>query len=197
MSPDLQKILEQITGVEGGFVNDPVDPGGATQWGVSLRFAKEINLDLNHDGVVDVEDIKLITRDLAESLFLDHFVRRPKIDTLRMELVAQMADFAVNSGPPRAIITLQEVLNKVREAAPDLKLPYLDDDGVIGGETRRAAGIAQAAMGPFLGNALADAREAYLRGLAERDPKKQKYIVAHDGGPGGWITRARSFKVAV
>ena len=49
-------LIEQITAAiisrEGGFVNDPDDPGGPTKYGVTLATAQQHNLDKNGDGRV-------------------------------------------------------------------------------------------------------------------------------------------------
>ena len=51
-------IAIQIINLEGGFVNDPLDSGGATKFGVTLETAKRYNLDVNKDGKVDIKDIR-------------------------------------------------------------------------------------------------------------------------------------------
>lgn len=191
-------ILDGVLKAEGGFVDDPNDGGGATNRGVSLRYAKGIGLDLDHDGDTDVDDIKLVDEKTARELYKHDFFTGPGIDTLPAALHPCMLDFAVNSGAPRAIMTLQQVLNRVGAAAPDLALGVLTDDGRMGPKTRIAAEKAYQAMGGYLVNALCAAREDFLMGLATLNPDRYgKYVKAANGGPGGWITRARSFKVAV
>jgi len=53
---------------EGGFVNHPNDPGGATNKGVTLAVWKQQGYDKNGDGKIDVDDLKLLTPDDAKRI---------------------------------------------------------------------------------------------------------------------------------
>lgn len=189
-------ICREIVIREGGLVDDPADAGGVTNHGVSLRYARGIGLDFDGDGDTDADDIVLVTPAKAAELYKEDFWRRTRICTLPEALWPVMTDFAVNSGANAGIV-LQKTLNEALKAAPDLGYAPLIPDGGIGPKTRIACERAYAAMGPYLINALCDAREAYLRSLAEAHPEWRKYVVARNGGPGGWITRAREFRVPV
>lgn len=192
----IEEIIDDVMPREGDeFTNDPDDPGGPTRNGVSLRYARGIGLDLDGDQDVDADDIKLVTPAKARELFKKDFYVLPKINTLPAEIQPQMVDFGINSGSPRAILILQELLNKIRIARPEVGYGILDEDGVVGGQSRRAAAAAIALLGAGeVNNMLASAREAYMRRQAEQNPAKRKYIVARDGGLGGWIKRAREFR---
>ena len=48
---------------EGGFVNDPADLGGATNMGVTIGTWKSCGYDKDGDGDIDVDDLRLLTRD--------------------------------------------------------------------------------------------------------------------------------------
>ena len=50
----VRTIAEEIVAREGGFVNDPDDPGGATNFGVTIHTMRRLGLDLDHDGAIDV-----------------------------------------------------------------------------------------------------------------------------------------------
>lgn len=58
---------------EGGFVDNPDDPGGPTNHGILLRELQEKGIDVNHDGVVDIEDIKALSPDEAMNLFVQDY----------------------------------------------------------------------------------------------------------------------------
>ena len=178
----VDEIIDDILQREGGYVDHVDDKGGATNHGMSLRYISGIGLDLDGDGDVDKDDVKLVTLDIARTYYRRDFYFRPHLDALPFELQAQMFDFAINSGPGRAIITLQEVLSELRDAAP------LQLDGAIGPNTRTAAEQAQMEFGFALTNALAEARESYMRSIVDRDPTQAVFL-------NGWVKRARSFRI--
>jgi len=49
----VRQIAEEIVAREGGYVNDPDDPGGATKYGVTIGTMRRLGLDLTGDGRVD------------------------------------------------------------------------------------------------------------------------------------------------
>ena len=49
----VQQIANEIIAREGGFVDDPDDPGGATKYGVTIHTMRRLGLDLTRDGTVD------------------------------------------------------------------------------------------------------------------------------------------------
>lgn len=60
-NPKFDKAMTFTLPHEGGFVNMKGDPGGATKYGISLPYARQVRLDKNNDGVVDEKDIQLLT----------------------------------------------------------------------------------------------------------------------------------------
>ena len=70
-------IADEIIAREGGFVDDPADPGGATNFGVTIHTMRRLGLDLDRDGDVDVTDVRRLTKRQARDIFVDHYFRRP------------------------------------------------------------------------------------------------------------------------
>ena len=62
----VREIASVIVAREGGFVNDPDDPGGATKFGVTIHTMRRLGLDLTGDGAVDVADVRRLSRAQAE-----------------------------------------------------------------------------------------------------------------------------------
>jgi lysozyme family protein len=180
-------IIEGILAQEGGVVNHPDDPGGITNHGISLRYARGIGLDLNGDGETDADDIRLVTPGKAAALFRQDFLLAPGLDRLPPSLWPVLFDWAVNSGPPRAIMGLQRVLNLARTGGA-LDYSPLEEDGRIGPRTRKASVIAEAAMGAYLVNALVEERLAFYRRIVARDASKAVFL-------NGWSRRAESFRL--
>ncbi|MGR3342068.1 MAG: glycosyl hydrolase 108 family protein, partial [Paracoccaceae bacterium] len=78
----IKAIAEEIVAREGGYVNDPADPGGATKFGVTLATLKRLRLDLSGDGKVTTADVKAMTRAKARDIFIRDYFYRPKINEL-------------------------------------------------------------------------------------------------------------------
>ena len=66
---NVDKITDEIVRREGGYVNDPDDPGGATKYGVTIHSMRRLGLDLNHDGQVNATDVKALTVEQAADIF--------------------------------------------------------------------------------------------------------------------------------
>lgn len=100
------KMIERILGHEGGYVNDPADPGGETNWGISKRSFPTIN-------------IKALTRAEAISIYERYFWIPLKAERFDDGVAYQLLDSAVNSGITQTIRFLQRAVG-------------VADDGVIG-----------------------------------------------------------------
>lgn len=191
MSEIVRKMAEDIIRREGGFNDIKEDRGGATNKGVSLRYAKGIGLDLDQDGDTDVDDIRLVTSEVAVDLFLDDFFYGPRIDRLLDEVHPFMFDTAVNCGAGRAVIILQKVINQIHIIVPaSISHGPLKPDGGIGPKTRQALVEAYAAAGNYVINALVEERIKYYEQIVRRDGSQGKFLK-------GWTRRANEFLVEV
>lgn len=180
----VEEIAAQIVAREGGYVDDPDDPGGATNHGVTIHTMRRLGLDLDGDGVVTKADVRRLTPAQATGIFIEHYYRRPRIDALPESLRASVFDMYVNAGA-NAVKILQRLLVAMR-------IPVAVD-GIIGPQTIAAAAQAQAAAPDHLADAYGIARRNYYYSLADRRPASRKYAKARNGGKGGWIRRAEEF----
>ena len=180
----VQDIAAEIVAREGGFVNDPDDPGGATNHGVTLQTMRRLGMDLTGDSQVSEADVRRLTGAQAVTIFVQHYYREPRIDTLPAVLQASVFDMYVNAGAA-AVRILQQLLT-------DMGFPS-DPDGVIGPQTVRAAAMAAEAAPNNIADAYAIARRNYYYALADQRPASRKYARRRDGGKGGWIARAEEF----
>ena len=80
--PDVRQIAEEIVAREGGFVNDPDDPGGATNHGVTIHTMRRLGIDVNRDSRIDVADVRALTRKQAVEIYLKHYYEAPGIAAL-------------------------------------------------------------------------------------------------------------------
>ena len=180
----VRQLAEEIVTREGGYVNDPDDPGGATKHGVTIHTMRRLGLDLTGDGVIDERDVRALSRDQAIEIFITHYWSRPRINALPEVLQASVFDMYVNAGS-NAVRILQRLLNQMGQ---DVAV-----DGLIGPQTIRAAHAATAAAPDHIADAYGIARRDYYYALADRRPASRKYARRRDGGKGGWITRAEEF----
>lgn len=115
--PDALEILLKH---EGGFVNHPKDPGGATNLGVTKRvWERWIGRR------VSVQEIKDLTPERVAPLYKKRYWDKVHADELPWGLALQVFDFGVNAGPRRAIRTLQKTVGTLA-------------DGLYGPMTRKA-----------------------------------------------------------
>lgn len=145
MNRNFQRALALVLRHEGGFVNHPKDPGGATNKGITIGTYRRY---INAKGTV--ADLKAITDEQVATVYKKHYWDKVRGDDLPSGVDYAVFDFAVNSGPARAAKYLQSVVG-------------VKQDGIIGRETIAAATWSD--PGATI-NALCDKRMAFLRGLS-------------------------------
>jgi lysozyme family protein len=181
---DVRRIAKEIVAREGGFVDDPDDPGGATKYGVTIHTLRRLGLDIDRDGDMDTDDVRALSRTDAVQIFIDHYHDRPGIARLPEALRASVFDMYVNAGA-NAVKILQRLLREMGEA--------INVDGVIGPQTAAAAARATEAAPDHIADAYGIARRNYYFALADARPASRKYARSRTGGKGGWIRRAEEF----
>ena len=180
----VRDIANDIVAREGGYVNDPDDPGGATNFGVTIHTMRRLGLDLDGDGDIDPADVRALSRGQAVDIFVRHYFHVPRIALLPEPLHATVFDMYVNAGS-NAVRILQRLL---RDMGLDIAV-----DGVIGPQTARAAHAALGQAPDHLVDAYGIARRNYYYRIGDRRPASRKYARRRDGGKGGWIRRAEAF----
>ncbi|WP_164658893.1 holin-associated N-acetylmuramidase [Tropicibacter sp. Alg240-R139] len=180
----VRQIAEDIVAREGGYVNDPDDPGGATKFGVTIHTMRRLGLDLTGDGRISVADVKALSRDQAVEIFAGHYFERPRIDRLPEIVQPSVFDMYVNAGA-NAVKILQQLL---RDMGFNVSV-----DGALGPQTEGAAEQAAERGAVAFRDAYGIARRNYYFRLADRRIQSRKYTRTRRGGKGGWIKRAEEF----
>ncbi|MCH2165102.1 MAG: holin-associated N-acetylmuramidase [Marinovum sp.] len=184
MSRHVRHLAEEIVGRQGGYVNDPDDPGGATNYGVTIHTMRRLGLDLNGDGSVTPSDVRALKRDQAIDIYLHHYFTTPRIALLPDVIQASVFDMYVNAGS-NAVRILQRLLN-------DMGF-QIAVDGAIGPMTADAAHAAAARAPEAFADAYGIARRNYYFRIGDRRPASRKFARTRAGGKGGWIKRSEEF----
>ena len=109
-----EKAHAFVARMEGGFVDDPADPGGTTNYGVSLRFLKTQGLevgDIDGDGDIDADDIRALTPERAAGVLRRSFWDVFPLDNVPDPLALAVYDTAVNMGVGQAKRLTQKALS--------------------------------------------------------------------------------------
>ena len=114
MLVNFDDIIEVVLHHEGGYVNDPDDPGGETNFGIAKRSHPDV-------------DIANLTKDGAKEIYKEHYWDRNKVESLSEDLRHIYFDMCVNQGRGRAVKILQKAANA---KGADLKV-----DGGMGPKT--------------------------------------------------------------
>lgn len=117
VTPDqrFQRSLKAVLKHEGGYVDHPRDPGGATNLGITLGTAKAYRLDIDGDGDVDKNDVRLLTPETAAPVYKDGYWLKCHCDKLPAGVDYMVFDLAVNSGTNRAMRYLQRAVGAVED----------------------------------------------------------------------------------
>ena len=112
------KIIEKVLEHEGGYVNDPHDRGGETNFGITKKFYPDV-------------DIKNLTKDQAKHIYHTDYWRRGKCDEIPSKLRHIYFDMLVNFGKRGAVKVLQRAENAKNK-------DKIDVDGGLGPATLKA-----------------------------------------------------------
>jgi lysozyme family protein len=105
MRNNFAKAYRKTIAAEGGFSQHPLDPGGATMKGVTL---KTYSAHLGRQATV--EELKAIPEEHLLAIYGQGYWDKCKCDDLPSGLDVCVFDWAVNSGPRRAVRALQELV---------------------------------------------------------------------------------------
>jgi len=146
MKENFDKCFELVLGHEGKYVNDPRDPGGRTNMGVTQR-----NWETYVGKPVDENIMRNLTPDEVKPFYKKMYWNKIKGDDLPAGIDYATFDFAVNSGVNKAAKCLQEIVG-------------VQPDGIIGMKSLEAI---KAAPPDEVVDALCDMRMQFLKSLSK------------------------------
>ena len=157
-----ENLIGMILNHEGGYVNDPVDPGGETKYGISKRTYPYL-------------DIKNLTIEQAKDIYYRDWWLRLRCNEIQDDRIAQkLLDTCINVGAMTGVRILQRALCDVGQP--------VSIDGLIGPQTIGAANRADSVQ---LLAAMRYHQTMHYKRLIERNPKLAKF-------ERGWMARANS-----
>lgn len=156
-----------IDDFEKGYVHrsSKADPGGPTNYGITLKTFRAWHGDPN----LNSNALRVMPKSEAKQIYKEQYWLPIRADELPIGVDFAVFDFAINSGPGRAVMTLQEVL-KVKQ------------DGVIGLITMSAIKRYPGSENALIAD-LCDARLKFMKGLSNWPYNKN-----------GWTRRVKTVK---
>lgn len=165
-------FLEDLKHVEGGYVNDPSDSGGETNYGITKAVARNYGYTGN---------IKDLPYSLAAQIYKEKYwdvFDLDRVGNKNPALAMKLADIGVNMGTQRAGYFIQRLLNVMNDREKyyaDLKI-----DGIVGKKTHAALNAFLKRRGHVgemvLVRGLNCLQGAFYVHLAEMREKDEKFI---------------------
>lgn len=135
-------IVAAIFAVEGGYVNDPKDPGGETNHGITLATARAAG----YTGTM-----RDLDQNTATNIYVTNYINQPgygDIITLSPAVGQKLVDAGVNVGPGRSSRWFQAGLNSLSRGGTDF--PQINVDGKVGPGTASTYSALQKKRGKVL-----------------------------------------------
>jgi lysozyme family protein len=157
-----EKLIPFILKWEGGYVNDPLDKGGATNKGITIGTYRHF-----YGKDKGIEDLKTMSQAQWEKIFMAGYWQPFKATHIKSQGIANICvDWAWASGATTAIRNVQKVLG-------------VTIDGIVGDETLTAINRADSKE---LFERIKTARIDFVEAIVKRTPSQKRFIK-------GWINR--------
>lgn len=154
---------------EGGYVNNPNDSGGETNYGVTVKTARAFGY---------AGPMREIPIETVHNIYKQQYWERPGLDRLATFLPAlaqYMFDIGVNCGPAKACEFLQEALTLMGQDPGTI-------DGVMGKKTMDAVTALPANLRPRLRRLVGIIHGAFYLAIIRKNPTQREFL-------GGWMRR--------
>ena len=144
---DFQKSMKFVLDAEGGYTNDPADPGGETNYGIDKRSHADV-------------DIKALTVEQATDIYFTEYWVRFNCEQFAWPLNCVYFDSCVNTGNKQSNKLLQRAVGT-------------EADGVLGPKT---LGVINSKRADTVANATIDQRQRFYETLAQNKPTLKKFL---------------------
>ena len=169
---DIHKLASFILAWEGGFVDDPLDRGGATNRGVTLSTWRQVGYDKTGDGIIDIDDLRLLTpEEVIYNVLKPHYWDRWQADRIQHQSLANiLVDWVWASGV-HGIKIPQRILG-------------VTVDGIVGEQTLHAVNNRPAHT---LFDQIREARLQFVDQIVRNDPRQKRFLK-------GWKNRINALR---
>jgi len=164
MQSNWDKSFDLVMQSEGGYVNDPQDNGGETNFGVTKKaWAEYLGRSIN-DG-----EMKSLTIETVKPFYRKMYWDKCYCDALPNGVDYAVFDFAVNAGPSQAAKLLQRAVGA-------------DADGVIGKNT---LALIDATHVKDILQSFSNQKRDFYKTIVMRNPTQTKFL-------NGWLNRIKN-----
>lgn len=163
---------------EGLLTDDPKDPGGITNFGISLKFLQQNHIEINKDGIIDRQDVIDLDVTKAKFIYYRYWWDKYKYDGISsLDIATKVFDLSVNMGAFEAHKLLQISINRLNDHP-------IDVDGILGANTLVSANllVAEGHELDLLHELKVNAVHYYINLIADKPDLK--------GFENGWLKRA-------
>lgn len=167
---NFEQALAFVLKAEGGYVNNPLDHGGETNQGITAKVYDAYRVK----NKLACRSVKFIESREVAAIYIAGYWNPCKCAELPSPLNLLVFDMAVNSGPLRALKTLQSCLG-------------VDVDGIIGTHTLQA--IKDCNVTDTCHSYL-DARDDFYMAIVKKNPTQEIFLR-------GWISRTNKLRALV
>ena len=170
----IEKLAPIVAKWEGGFVNDPIDKGGATNMGVTVGAWKQLGYDKNGDGLINNADMKLLSKDDFKFV-LRKYWDKWQADKIKNQSIANiLVDWYWGSGKWGIVIPQRDILG-------------VPADGLVGEKTIAKLNEMIDKDSEDLFEKIYAARVKFLDNIVKNNLSQKRFIK-------GWKNRLADFK---
>jgi len=189
---NIEELAPAVARWEGGYVNDPLDRGGATNMGVTIGTWKLVGHDKNNDGVIDEKDIRILSKEDFKFV-LQKYWDKWKADEIKSQSVANiLVDWYWMSGS-HGIVIPQRLLGVV----PDGIVGPLTIAAVNNSEPKRLFDTIKNARIKFYNDLVSTSIRNYEKRIGRKSTQSEQLRNTQMKYYKGWINRLNSFKFSV
>ncbi len=159
---------------EGGYSDSKHDSGGPTKYGVSLRYLKIENIDINGDGIISKDDVIHLTKTEADKIYYKEWYKKNRYNEIEnKDILTDIMDFSINVGATQCHKILKRAINKL------INEP-IEVDGYFDTNTIDIVNLIEPIV---LKDSLNKEQEWFYRSLVKKNPDLNVFL-------SGWLRRS-------